>query len=269
LLYGGSGDEMYGCERYFSSSPCKCAGRSRCFGGACGNWVRIGEFAPAPSRFTGECVIELLVPGTSTSRNFEWVVVFYNERSRIRSKFTNERGEKSMSQYFCPARKMFLAAGAVLFVLTGNMSAAQRKPKEPQSTSNQQLAQAIHLLQNVKVTLEAADHDYGGHRAQAVKDIGAAEKQLRVALEYIHKQRLKSGGGGKNYSRGPHPEPQKISDAQLAAAVPTLQQTAVALQNADHDYGGHRARAVTDLKAAIVQLEKALKFSAVKDQNKP
>jgi len=182
-----------------------------------------------------------------------------------------------MSPIFTPARKMSLLAGAVVLgLMVGGASAAQAQKKntEPQKASNHQMAEAIHLLKSIKLTLEGADHDYGGHRAQAVKDIGQAEKQLHEALMYIHKQHAKTGsttakGKGTGKNNNPHPEPQKLSDAELASSVPVLHQTVVMLEKADHDYGGHRAKAVTDLKAAVTQLEKALKFSKANDKNKP
>lgn len=37
-----------------------------------------------------------------------------------------------------------------------------------------------------------------------------------------------------------HREPQTLSNAQLAAAVPVLKKTIATLSQADHDYGGHR-----------------------------
>jgi hypothetical protein len=151
-----------------------------------------------------------------------------------------------------------------------------KKLSVPQKVSNMELVQALQTLQSIKKTLEGADHDYGGHRADAVRDIGKAEKQLRQALHAVHKHPNPmagtgkgagaTGGGGKG---NPHPEPQALSNAQLAASIPALEQVVVFLQKADHDYGGHRAAAVTDLNAAIAQLGKALKFAQEKDQKKP
>jgi hypothetical protein len=166
-----------------------------------------------------------------------------------------------------------LAALSLLFA--AGASAAQR-PKgkartEPQATSNQQLRQAIGVLRSAKLTLEKADHDYGGHRAAAVRDIKAATRQLRLALEHGHKRGTAPAGRGTGsvQSQGPRQrEPQVLSDQQLAQAIPVLKQTISFLQNANHDYGGHRARAVHDLRAAVRQLEVALKYSRRHNQNK-
>jgi hypothetical protein len=150
---------------------------------------------------------------------------------------------------------------AVAVFLTPPLSAA--KPKEPQGVSNKQLVECLHVLHSVKRTLEAADHDYGGHRADAVKAIGAADHQLKLALEHVHK---KAPGGGKPGAKpGGGGEPQAVSNLELAEAIPVIKTTIGVLEKADHDYGGHRASAARDLKAAIVQLEKALEFEKKKE----
>lgn len=141
---------------------------------------------------------------------------------------------------------------------------------QAQAASHQQLAVALHNLQSIKLTLERADHDYGGHRAAAVRDIGAAERQLREAMHHQvhhhHGVHPVSHVGGRGV--GAHPEPQALSDAQLAASIPALNSAIGVLSNANHDYGGHRTKAINDLKAAIIQLELALKFSQARNQNK-
>jgi len=193
-----------------------------------------------------------------------------------------------MTQILGSARALLLASGVVVLGLSASESnpaqAKQfaRKLGEPQKQSNMQLVQAIHMLQSIKKTLEGADHDYGGHRADAVRDIGKAEKQLREALHAVHKMPgnpmgvvgkgagIQGKGGAGNPGKGnAHPEPQALSNAQLAAAIPALEQVGVFLQKADHDYGGHRAAAVADLGAAITQLGTALKYAQAKDQKKP
>ena len=170
-----------------------------------------------------------------------------------------------------------LLAVPVLAVLLGrapNADAAQvgtgpKKPHEPQKQSNQQLRQALHVLHSVKKTLEAADHDYGGHRAAAVHDVSAAAKQLRLVLN--HGKRPGSGKPGRKPGQtgAKHPEPQVLSDQQLAQAIPKLHAANAVLRKANHDYGGHRAKAITDIHKAITQLEKALAFSKTRNKNKP
>ena len=82
-----------------------------------------------------------------------------------------------------------LLAGLVLMSLPTSAEASLRRARkrEPQRVSNAQLHEALHVLQVTKKTLEGADHDYGGHRVAAVRDIGAAIQQLKTALKYEKK----------------------------------------------------------------------------------
>lgn len=155
-----------------------------------------------------------------------------------------------------------MATGLVLACMSGPADAAQKKgkKKEPQKVSNAQLHEALHVLQRTKKTLEGADHDYGGHRVEAIKAIGAAQHQLHLALGMNGKNKKAGGGGGKAGGK----EPQAVSNIQLGDAIGVLERTHTFLQNADHDYGGHRAAAVRDLGAAVVQLKKALEFEKKK-----
>lgn len=46
---------------------------------------------------------------------------------------------------------------------------------------------AINALEKAKVDLQHAAHDFGGHRAEALKAVDYAIKQLHEALEYDKK----------------------------------------------------------------------------------
>jgi hypothetical protein len=140
---------------------------------------------------------------------------------------------------------------------------ALAQAKKPTNLSDEQLAASIHKLRSVKLTLEAADHDYGGHRAAAVEKVKAATHELHKALEYVRKGKTVPKNTTKDV--GSSNEPQKLSDAQLAATIPVLKNTHKVLQQGDLDYGGHRAKAVTELGAAITQLEKALAYIKTKE----
>jgi F0F1-type ATP synthase epsilon subunit len=43
---------------------------------------------------------------------------------------------------------------------------------------------AIRALERAKRRLEAANHDFGGHRVEALAAVNKAIEQLRVALQY-------------------------------------------------------------------------------------
>ncbi len=157
-----------------------------------------------------------------------------------------------------------LLAGLILVCLVSPALAVppgKGARREPQRLSNAQLREAVYVLQATKKMLQSADHDYGGHRVTAIREINAAEQQLRLALRSQHGGRTLGGKTGRPGARaGRGREPQAISNLQLADAIGILEQTRVLLQNADHDYGGHRAAAVRDLGGAIQQLKIALRF---------
>ena len=46
------------------------------------------------------------------------------------------------------------------------------------------IRRAIGALENAKNDLEHADHDFGGHRAEAIEAVNHAIEQLRVAVKY-------------------------------------------------------------------------------------
>jgi len=46
------------------------------------------------------------------------------------------------------------------------------------------IAKAIHELEDAIAYMEAAPHDFGGHKADAIRDSRAAVEQLRKAMAY-------------------------------------------------------------------------------------
>jgi hypothetical protein len=167
-------------------------------------------------------------------------------------------------------RVTFLASGlflAGLGMLSAPASAEAAPRREPQKISNQQLREGYRVLQVTKKMLEGADHDYGGHRVAAIKAISAAEHQLKLALHSQHKKGGKAAPKAVNPDKGnKRPEPQGISNLQLADAIVILQKTEAFLKQANHDYGGHRAQAVKDLGVAVKQLKVALKYEKKREK---
>jgi hypothetical protein len=126
---------------------------------------------------------------------------------------------------------------------------------EAQKKSNAQLLEAYHVLQRTKITLEKADHDYGGHRRDAVKSIGAAQDRLRNALA---KYGVKVAPAGSGNVKGGN-ESQRVSDVKIAHALETLRKTAKVIHDANHDYFWQRHDALVDVDHAIRHLEAAQK----------
>jgi hypothetical protein len=117
-------------------------------------------------------------------------------------------------------------------------------------TSKRALAHAAQVaeLKAARSLLEKADHDYQGHRAQAVHEIGVAIHALQGSHQ--HHAMHKSTGGNN--------ESQAASDAQLRQALKKMKTVESQLQGGSS--GGHTAKAAAAVKKAIQELETALKI---------
>ena len=96
---------------------------------------------------------------------------------------------------------------------------------------------AVASLRQAYATLAVADHDYKGHRVKAMKAIEAACKLLGTDIS----------GDGKVK------EKQAISDAQLRAALATVQQVSTAIPA-----GKGQKQIVNHLNTAVKELTTAL-----------
>ena len=93
---------------------------------------------------------------------------------------------------------------------------------------------SVELLRQAYITLGHADHDYKGHRAEAMKQIEAAAHELGSNIR----------GDGRGH------EKQGVSDEQLRAAQGLLQQASVGLTG----------KPLKHVRAAEKQIETALKI---------
>jgi poly(3-hydroxybutyrate) depolymerase len=107
------------------------------------------------------------------------------------------------------------------------------------------------VLQSTRLLLQKGDHDYRGHRLNALKAIDVAEGELRTALSKYGKN-IPPAAPGKS---GAGKEPRKTSDAQLSHALKQVESTITQLANANYDYFGHRYKAVVALEGAVKQLQ--------------
>jgi uncharacterized protein YukE len=114
--------------------------------------------------------------------------------------------------------------------------------------------QALCELQEARVELKTAAHDFGGHREAALKAVDVAVAQLNIALDAVG-DRFRGLAGDNSASRKSEQYP------HIHRAVQELKETSTELKNAKQDFGGHRADALRDVNFAIEQLELALKFA--------
>ena len=144
----------------------------------------------------------------------------------------------------------FVLLGSLL-VPTGSRAAGEAHPL---------IRRAVNALQAAKGDLQNAAHDYCGHRVDALAATNAALTQLQQALACDSGPKKKgnstaadleipaepvSAGGGE-----PHP--------RIYNAINALGAAEGDLQNAAHDYCGHRVEALQAVQTALAQLKAAI-----------
>jgi hypothetical protein len=146
---------------------------------------------------------------------------------------------------------------AIILVSTTPAEAAKINNKSARTgtnTSSLFSTQVAELNTTIKL-LQAADHDYQGHRAQAVHDI----HQAIHALHPTANNNKSSAKGkqvtakGKNLAKGQgaNKEPQAVSDAQLKQAI-------VQLNTVQGQLKAGPPSALNSVQAAVKQLQIAL-----------
>ena len=151
---------------------------------------------------------------------------------------------------------------AIILVTTTPADAAKINNKSKgngTNTSSLFSTQVAELNTTIKL-LQAADHDYQGHRAQAVHDIHQAIHALHPTAKNNNSSTKsgqvtgkKSSVKGKNLAKGKgaNKEPQAVSDAQLKQAISQLNTVRGQLKAAP-------PAALNSIQAAVKQLQVAL-----------
>jgi len=85
-------------------------------------------------------------------------------------------------------RRKLLALTLTLGLMTPAMVVAAPTPKPVPAPAAPEhhpaIRAAIEALEKAKYELQHADHDFGGHRAEALEATDNAIKQLKIALQY-------------------------------------------------------------------------------------
>jgi hypothetical protein len=82
--------------------------------------------------------------------------------------------------------KRFLTAAATSLCLMLPLMAAPAYAETPREEGKEhpRIAKAIHEMEDALAYMEAAPHDFGGHKAAAMKATREAVEQLRLALQF-------------------------------------------------------------------------------------
>jgi hypothetical protein len=113
---------------------------------------------------------------------------------------------------------------------------------------------AIFEMREAYKELETTSQSFGGHRVRAMEGLQAAYQQTELALAaagdpYVGFAPATGLYGG--YSSHPH----------LRHALIEMREARKALERAIGGFGGHRAKAITDLDFAIIQVEQCIEYA--------
>jgi hypothetical protein len=97
-----------------------------------------------------------------------------------------------MVKLFKSMRGTVLAGSVALgglgaFCLSNAPAPAAPAEKEAKEERHPHIHKAIHELKEAKKELKEADHDFGGHRVEAIEAIDKAVKQLEEAVKHDKK----------------------------------------------------------------------------------
>ena len=118
------------------------------------------------------------------------------------------------------------------------------------------IRRAAAALRSAKTDLQNAAHDYCGHRVEALEAVNNALNQLQQALDCDARRRSSAGAdeiepessGAAGGERHPN----------INRAISALGSAEGDLQNAAHDYCGHRVEALESTRRALNQLRLAI-----------
>ena len=124
------------------------------------------------------------------------------------------------------------------------------------------IRRAVNALQAARTDLQNAAHDYCGHRVEALGATNAALEQLQQALACESKRGNSTGADIEDPASA---EPAPSAEPAVGEPHPNIYRAINALgaaegdlQNAAHDYCGHRVAALGAVQTALAQLKLAI-----------
>lgn len=143
-------------------------------------------------------------------------------------------------------RSLCVTLGLVYLLLAGASPAAAQE-------NYPHIRHSIFELREAKTELEKAEHNFGGHRKEAIKIINVAIEELENALKVVKAGKVAKGEPKpeiyKKYPHNPH----------IHHAVVELKECIEELEKAPPVFEGHRVKAIKATKGAVEQLELCLK----------
>jgi len=129
---------------------------------------------------------------------------------------------------------------AGIFLMIGAAVVGAVPPDQPFMTA------ARANLNTARAELQMAAHDKGGHRAKAVGLVNSAVSEVNAGIAFDRRH---------NHAASP-------DQPHMQNALAALQSARTNLQNASTDKGGHRAKALDYVNAAIDEVNKGISAGA-------
>ena len=153
----------------------------------------------------------------------------------------------------------FRLSVSVLTLIAGLVMGAPAQARTD-CASNGNLARVNARLDGAIDRLSQDQRDYGGHKGQAMGDLQNARNELNAAAQWAtandHENPACFAPGGpgdvRDVNRGPRT--QGGSNRDLRHVRSWVERMIDQLQRDQHDYDGHRIRAIADMQAARTQL---------------
>lgn len=151
---------------------------------------------------------------------------------------------------------------------TATMAPGSMQNMRGECQSGHNIAHVRRRLDGTIDRLQHDQHDYQGHRVTAIGDLQQARQELLQAEQMeqstqptapnpnqqnCYKAGGSTGGSDKNWGE----RNQQASNSNLARVRHSIERMIDQLQRDNHDYGGHRVAAITDLQRARAELEQA------------
>ncbi len=155
-----------------------------------------------------------------------------------------------------------VAAGVTAFAATALPAAARTD-----CASNTNIRRVHDRLDGTIDRLTHDQRDYGGHKANAIRDLANARGELYAAAQYAiendHENPacIRSLGsiGDADANRGTRT--QRGSNIDMARVAGYVERLIDQLNGDQRDYGGHRVNAIRDMQAARSEIAAAEQFA--------
>ena len=145
----------------------------------------------------------------------------------------------------------------------GACAASTPAPATAVDNGQPKMQAAIAALQHAKSAAESASPNKGGHREQAIGLIQQAIEAVEAGIAYANAHSTETGDA--EGPAAPEPVNEAVAGAgnqpHMAQAMVDLREARKQLQEAKHDKGGQRVKAIQLIDQAMTQLREGIAFA--------